>query len=95
MRFCLLKFSVAMSFCIIVDDKEWKFKEQRAEMCVNIAQAKRHSRPRGFNIARASDPAVPTPLGSCLNADWLTASASQCKLPSEITTEELLRRSAL
>ena len=28
-------------------------------MCVNIAGAKRYSRPRGFNIAGASDPRRP------------------------------------
>jgi len=44
------------------DDKEWKFKEQHAKMWENIARAKKYSRPRGFNIAGASDPAVPTPL---------------------------------
>ena len=43
------------------DDKEWKFKEQHAKMWENIVGAKRYSRPRGFNIAGASDPAVPTP----------------------------------
>ena len=45
------------------NDKEWKFKEQHAEMWENIAGAKRYSRPRGLNIAGASapvDPAVPT-----------------------------------
>jgi len=47
------------------NDKEWKFKEQRAKMWENIARAIRYSRPRGFNIAGASAPvvpAVPTPL---------------------------------
>jgi len=31
-------------------------------MWENIAGAKKYSRPRGFNIAGASAPAVPTPL---------------------------------
>jgi len=47
------------------NDKEWKFKEQRAKMWENIAGAKRCSRPRGFNITGASAPvapALPTPL---------------------------------
>jgi len=47
------------------DDRKWKFKEQHAKTWENIAAAIRHSRPRGFNIAGASDPvapAVPTPL---------------------------------
>jgi len=47
------------------NDKECKFKEQRAKMWENIAGAKRYSRPRGFNIAGASAsvaPAVPKPL---------------------------------
>ena len=49
------------------NDKEWKSKEQHAKMWENIAEAKRYSRPRGFNIAGASAPgpgapAVPTPL---------------------------------
>ena len=42
--------------------KEWKFKEQHAKMWGNIAGSKRYSRPRGFNVAGASAPAVPTPL---------------------------------
>jgi len=47
------------------NDKEWKFKEQHAEMWENIAGVIRYSRPRGFNIAGASapvTPGVPTPL---------------------------------
>ena len=37
-------------------------------MWENIAGAKRYYHPRGFNIAGASDPAVPTPLvGGILN----------------------------
>jgi len=47
------------------NDKEWKFKEQHAKMWGNIAETKRYSRSRGFNIAGASAPvasAVPTPL---------------------------------
>ena len=47
------------------NDKECKFKEQRAKMWENIVGAKRYSRPHGFNIAWASAPvapAVPTPL---------------------------------
>ena len=44
------------------NDKEWKFKEQHAKMWENTVGAKSYSRPRGFNIAGASDPAVPTPL---------------------------------
>jgi len=52
------------------NDKEWKFKEQHAKMWENIAGAKRYSRPRGFNIAGASDPfapAVSTPLLAAKN----------------------------
>jgi len=50
------------------NDKEWKFKEQRAKMWENIAGVKRYSRPGGFNIAGASAAAVPTPLvGGILN----------------------------
>jgi len=41
------------------NDKEWKFKEQRAKMWENIAGAIRYSRPRGFNIAGASAPVAP------------------------------------
>ena len=47
------------------NDKEWKFKEQRAKMWENIAGPIRYSRRRGVNIAGASAPvapAVPTPL---------------------------------
>jgi len=44
------------------NDKEWKLKEQHAKMWENTVGAKSYSRPRGFNIAGASDPAVPTPL---------------------------------
>ena len=47
------------------NDKQWKFREQHAQMWGNIAGAKRYPRPRGFNIAGASAPvapAVPTPL---------------------------------
>ena len=38
------------------NDKAWKFKEQHAKMWENIAEAKRHSRLRRFNIAGASAP---------------------------------------
>ena len=51
-----------LTVCRQHNDKEWKFKEQHAKMWENIAGAKRYSRPRGFNIAGASAPAVPTPL---------------------------------
>jgi len=47
------------------NDKEWKFREQHAQLWGNIAGAKRYPRPRGFNIAGASAPvapAVPTRL---------------------------------
>ena len=53
--------------CRQLNDKEWTFKEQHAKMWGNIAGARRYSRPRGFNIVGASDPAapaVPTPLQS-------------------------------
>ena len=36
----------------------------------NIAGAIRYSRPRGFNIAGASAPAVPTPLGGAISSNW-------------------------
>jgi len=48
--------------CRQQNDKEWKFKEQHAKMWESIAGAERYSHPRGFNIAGASAPAVPTPL---------------------------------
>jgi len=44
------------------NDKEWKFKKQHAKMWEKYCGAIRYSRPRGFNIAGASAPVVPTPL---------------------------------
>ena len=58
------------------NDKEWKFKEQHAKMRENIAGAKRYSAPRrGFNIALASAPAVPTPLNSGIPAEFLVTTS--------------------
>jgi len=72
---CRIGLCVFVAVCILLVKKlesmqEWKFKEQNAKMWENIAEAKRYSRPSGFNIAGASAPvapAVPTPLVRRMN----------------------------
>jgi len=67
---------IVLIVCRQHNDKEWKFKEQRAKMWENIAGAKRYSRPRGFNIAGASAGVVPTSLITLLSFKYALSAGS-------------------
>ena len=79
--------------------KEWKFKEQHAKMWenINIAGAIRYSRRRGFNIAAASAPAVPTPLAHVLKtvgrASTFVPGVGEGPVPVCTSTDRTIRRS--